>query len=295
MLDWILMAVLAHAFFSLATITDKIARTKYFRDSAGSALLVLLAQSSPVLLLPFTNISSLAPDEILLALFAGVMTFLPYWLYADCLKKEDVSRVAPLWQTIPLFVFVLAFIFLNEKLPPLFYPAFFLLAVGGLLISTKEFKNLLKPDRIFWLMLLASFLFSVQTVLLKFIYLKAGFLEVLALLCIGRLLVFPFIMLFPSKRERFLSDFLGADKRVLFAMFIFGALSVSLYNYAIYLGYVSIVEGLSGFYPFLVLAFAMAVSKWMPSMLYERIERKEILVKAFAATLMFIGLILLYL
>lgn len=298
MLDWIVYAILSQTFFALEAITDKISRVKYFRDSTSAMLLIMLAQSFPVLILPFSDLSGFSPLQIILALLAGAMTVIPFWLYSDSLKKDEISRVAPLWQTIPLFVLILAFVFLGEKLPGLFYLAFILILAGSLLISGKNLGAAFKPDRVFWMMTLASLGLAAQAVLLKFLYLQTNvqgnFLGLFALVCLGKLLPVFGILLLRPQRTRFILSLRSADKRFVLATLSFGTIGVLLYNYAVFLGSVTVVEVLSGFYPFFILLFAFVLSKTMPDSLDERLERKELALKLFAATLMFVGLALFY-
>ncbi len=189
---------------------------------------------------------------------------------------------------------MLAYLFLGERLPGLFYVSFILIFLGTLVLSSKEFSQVLKPDRPFWLMLLASFLFAVQAVVLKFAYNNAGFLEVLVLLCAGRIIAGAAILMVPSIRGKFTSSVRMADWKIIGMMLAFSTIAIFFYNYAVSLGSVSIVEVLSGVYPFSVLLFATMVVRWAPDALEERVRREDIAIKVFAGALMFIGLVLLY-
>jgi drug/metabolite transporter (DMT)-like permease len=296
MLEWVFIAILAYLFSSAGAITDKITRARYFTHSTSITVLFLLCNGLPALLLPFASFGALGVPTIALALFAGFLTIVPLWLYSEALRHEEISRVAPIWQAIPLFVLVFAFIFLGERLPQNFYIAFVLMLVGSILVSAKNFGEMLKPDRTFWLMLFASMSYSAYPVMLKYLYNNsAGFLGIFALVCVGRLLAAALILLLPLERRSFLEDFQASDKRVILAMFVFAVSAGILYNYAVSLGPITMVEVLSGVYPLFVLLFAIVLSKWMPAILSERIEPKAVLVKAFAIAIMFIGLALLYL
>jgi hypothetical protein len=103
------------------------------------------------------------------------------------------------------------------------------------------------------------------------------------------------ILAIPSVRQRFSSNLQKADKRLLIAILVLSTLAIAGYNYAVYLGSVSIVEVLSGIYPFLVLLFATFAANWAGGALSEKFEMKGIALKAAAGMLMFIGLALLYL
>ena len=294
MFEWIFIALLAYLFSSAGAITDKIMRTRYFHDSASITVLFLLCNALPAVLLPFTGFGNLGPQTMLLAIFAGFLTIVPLLLYSEALKREEISRVAPIWQTIPIFVLFFAFIFLGERLPINFYTSFVLMLAGSLLVSARNLTEMFKPDRTFWLMIFAGLAYSFYPVLLKFLYGNAEFLGIFALVSLGRLFAAVLLLSLPQKRERFLADFQKADKRLVLAMFAFAMFAGILYNYAISLGPITMVEALSGVYPFLVLLFAAVISKWVPSMLQEKTELGAMSLKLVALTLMFIGLALLY-
>ncbi|MCX6778282.1 MAG: EamA family transporter, partial [Candidatus Micrarchaeota archaeon] len=137
MLEWVLVAVLAQMSFALGALIDKIVRGRYFGDSTSMTVMLLIAQALPAVLLLFANIGGIAMAEILLALFAGIITAVPLWLYSESIKNDEISSVAPLWQTIPVFVLVFAYLLLGERLPPLFYLSFAFMLVGGLLVSAR--------------------------------------------------------------------------------------------------------------------------------------------------------------
>ena len=293
MFEWVPIAVLSYLFMSVVDITTKIARTRYFRDSAATTSILLFGQALPVLLFPLVNWAADVPTA-LSALFLGALTAVPFWLYSESLRREEVSRVAALWQTIPLFVLILAFLFLGERLPQLFYLSFVFLLFGSLLVSAKGLKNLLKPDKTFWMMLLASFTWASQLVALKFLYTNEGFLEIFVLMCAGRLLAaFAFPLLLRSAND-FSKELLAADKGLLALFFLANGAGVFLYHYAVSLGSVTIVEAISGFQAFFTLLFAVSMSWLAPSVIREKTGAGAVALKLFAITLMFIGLVLIY-
>ncbi|MCX6777469.1 MAG: hypothetical protein NT157_01125, partial [Candidatus Micrarchaeota archaeon] len=111
----------------------------------------------------------------------------------------------------------------------------------------------------------------------------------------GRVIASSVVLALPGRLEKFASCFRASDKRIMIAMLAVNTAAVVLYNYAITLGPVTIVEAISGFYPFFVLLFAAAFARWMPSLLEERLAGWDLALKVFAITLMLVGLAVLYL
>ncbi|MFH1448354.1 MAG: DMT family transporter [Candidatus Micrarchaeota archaeon] len=294
MLEWVLVAISAYAFLSLVDLTSKVLRTRYIYSSTGMTALLLMGQAIPVLLIPFVDIWSLGLTHSVFALFAGALTAVPYWLFSKSLKREEVSRVSALWQTIPIFVLILAFVFLGERLPQLFYLSFVFLILGSLLISAKELSNIFKPDSVFWMMISASLIWASQLVFLKSLYTSSGFMEIFLIMCLGRLLTASVILILPSHRHLF-KDLAAANKWLIVLFVLANSIGVFLYHYALAIGSVTMVEALSGFQAFFTLFSAVAISKLAPTVLHEGTEVKVLALKFAAITLMFIGLILVYL
>ena len=85
------------------------------------------------------------------------------------LQKEDVARVIPLGATAPVFVAVLAFAFLGERLSALQWGAVLLAVGGAVLISFKRDGGVSRfESRSFFLMLFSSLLFAASDVTSKF-------------------------------------------------------------------------------------------------------------------------------
>ncbi len=293
MLEWIPIAIASYLSLSFVDITSKIIRTKYFKTSAGLMSLLLIGQSIPVFAIPLVGNWNLEITTMLLSFFVGAFTAIPYLLYSSSLQREEVSRVSALWQALPIFVLILAYVFLGERLPELFYLSFIFLVIGSLLVSAKDLKNITKPDIVFWMMISASLMWASQLVFMKFLYMSNDLLAVFIVMCSGRLVAGVLTALFIDGKN-FSTDLFSTDKKLLIIFFLANVFGVSLYHYAISMGSVTMVEAISGFQAFFTLFLAVTLSKTIPSLIDEVTELKAVAHKLVAITLMFIGLALLY-
>lgn len=108
-----------------------------------------------------------SPIVIAALLVAGVLKSAPLYLYFTAVRQEDITVVAPVASTSPLWVAVLAFVFLGEQLAPVEYAAIGVTIFGIILLNYEavDVQWLGRP-----VVFSASFaiLGSIQTVLYKY-------------------------------------------------------------------------------------------------------------------------------
>jgi drug/metabolite transporter (DMT)-like permease len=96
--------------------------------------------------------------------------------YYKALKLDDVSRVAPLFQFIPVFTLILSTIFLKETLSLRQTVGLILVVAAGLLLSAEKIEGkFFRPRKAMWLMILSSFMYSCVLILFRFVVREAGY------------------------------------------------------------------------------------------------------------------------
>ena len=117
MIDWIAPALGSPATFSVVSLLDKAVLSRFGLSSSGLSLFVggnqLVLATVVLLIVP---LESPGRNAILGGLGAGAFQGLGLALMFFMLKREDVSRVIPIFQTSPIFVIMLALVFLDESL-----------------------------------------------------------------------------------------------------------------------------------------------------------------------------------
>ncbi|MFA7000382.1 MAG: EamA family transporter, partial [Candidatus Paceibacterota bacterium] len=120
-MNWFLIALIATFLWAISNIVDEFIVKKYSIGKRGSGGLVLFTSfmgifmailigifTEGLLSIPFT-------DKVLLIITGG-LTIGWIILYLYTLETEDVSSVVPWFLTIPIFGYILGYIFLGETL-----------------------------------------------------------------------------------------------------------------------------------------------------------------------------------
>jgi len=237
--------------------------------------------------------SHLSYFNIVLAILTGIITILLYVFYFKALQIGEASRIIPLFYLSPLFILILATIFLNEVFTPLRYLGILLLVAGAILIST---KNILKISfgKAFWWMVLAAGFNAVNAILTKHLLNLTDFWTIFSYKGIGMFIgSIPIVYFYLPELIEMTRRY---GKKVVIAVSasetitIFGTL---LSVIAISIGYVTLVNALFSIQPFFVLLFTVLLSIFFPSILKEEISKSIISLKILAIISMFIGVILI--
>jgi len=119
-MNWFLIALLPPIFWSITNHIDKYLLSKYFKGGAIGSVIIFSAAIS-LLLLPIIIIIHPAVLQTfnlsyLLIALNGTFYLLATLPYFYALEKDDASLTVPLFQMIPVFSFVLGYIFLKETL-----------------------------------------------------------------------------------------------------------------------------------------------------------------------------------
>ena len=240
----------------------------------------------------FHGFSPLSYLNIIWAFVAGVLYILSMLFYFKAAKIEEISRIAPLWYLTPVFVLILAAIFLGEVFPLIKYLGIFLLVTGAIIISLKNLEKI-SIGRAFWFMILASLVLSGEAVITKHLLNFTDFWTVFSYIKIGT--IFALIPIFYFSFKDLTSTVKEHGKKVIGVISLAEILNLVgkvFITIAIATGYVTLVNALSSVQPFFVLLFAVILSIFYPSIIKEELNKPIIVQKLVAIILMFIGAIL---
>lgn len=297
-MTWIIYALVAYAFVSVANIIDKFLVEKQIKDSSTIVLFTgTVAFVTGVLLYIIRGFPILPPDQLVCVIAAGVLLEIYLLPYFRALELEDASSVVPLFQAIPVFTLLFSFVFLKEVLLPKQYIGFVFLLGSGVMLSLAPRSRGIGLRRAFWLMMLSSMLCAVAHVFFKFVVDLSNVWDAIAYESMGIGLGTLMIFAWPGYMRRFIHH----AKRM--KPVAWGALATSevfyilfrvLYAFALSLGSVSLISVLGGSQPVFVLVYAWILSVFAPSIVKEAYDKK-ILTKKFGALVgIFIGLWLIY-
>ena len=114
---WVLYALGSAITFSFISALDKVLLQRYIPNSRVFIILVGFVQLLlAVCVLPLASFTGYGADDAAIAVGSGLVTGAYLILLFWAISLQDVSRVVPVASTYPIFVAILAQLFLGEEL-----------------------------------------------------------------------------------------------------------------------------------------------------------------------------------
>ena len=298
-MTWLLIALLPPALWSITNHIDKYLLSKYFKEGSVGALMVFSSLIG-VILLPIIYfihpavITSFNWSYLLISIngLFYLSAVLPYF-YA--LQKDETSITVPLFQMIPVYSFVLGYLFLGEKLTIMQIIGGLIILLGALFISLeietiKHFK--LKKD-VFLLMTLSSLLYSINFILFKFFAIDYNFYITSFWEYVGFAFFAIILILFIKKyRNEFFKVIKVNSIKVVSVNGINEIINIIAkiaFNFASLIVPVTLVWIVNGSQPFFVFIFGIILTLLFPKFAKEDLSKKVLLQKIIAIFVMFVG------
>ncbi|MBQ3696195.1 MAG: EamA family transporter [Alphaproteobacteria bacterium] len=163
-----LIAFLAPCFYALSILIESVLSLDIFKKPATMCFFVSLTNSLFVPLIFFLGIPSLPTvQNFLIYIILAILDIIYLYPYYIALKRTDTSIVSALFTTGKIFVPILSYILLKDVLTPVQYVGFFTILFASVLLTTKQ-TSLFRVNNAFYLMLIASFLWSLRMILAKY-------------------------------------------------------------------------------------------------------------------------------
>ncbi|MFA7000051.1 MAG: EamA family transporter, partial [Candidatus Paceibacterota bacterium] len=214
------------------------------------------------------------------------------------LETEDVSSVVPWFLTIPIFGYILGYIFLGETLTQHQWIGSIIILVGMvvILIDFGEEKRKFKWEPAFF-MTLACFMVAISGVIFKYVTIEgnfwvSSFWEYVGLGTLGIIMYFSV----PKYRHQFHLMNKSGGFKIFFLNMIAEVTTISgnlLTNFAMLLAPVTMIYLVGSFQPAIVLILTLIGTKFFPHITKENLSKHILLPKIFAIIIMIIGSIFL--
>lgn len=268
-----ILLLLPPALFALANIVDKFLVHGDDEDSTPGALTALsglfnlIAAVLVTCWVLFRGVQlPQNPFDALALMLNGGTFVLGVWLYLRCIFVEEVSKVVPWFQFIPVFGLIGGLIWLGEIPTTLQCGAIFLLVVCGWFLSSSHAFGGIAPQ-----MLLASALLASNDVVFAEFGRKMETSCAIGCDMCGKVLWSSLALLAPSARRGFIVGIrtrfkLQASSEVL----TIGADAVL--DAAKMIAPIAIVQAVCCAQPAFVLVLALAVAPWRPDVLKETMD-----------------------
>ncbi len=305
-MTWFFIALGAPFLWAIVNIADQFLVSKYSekekeRSSGG---LVLFSSLIGIFIAIFiaiftTGILDVSNLDIILLLLAGGLSIVWIILYLYAIEIEDISVIVPWFLTVPIFGFILGYIFLGETLSTSQIFGSIVVFFGLILLSIDFFERKItaKKKTIIY-MLIASLIIACSGVLFKFVTIEgnfwvSSFWEYSGLGITG-LFLYIFI---PKYRNEFLYMHRMGGRKILMVNITSELMTISgnlMTNFALLLAPVSMVYLVGSFHPAIVLILTIIGSKFFPHIIKENISKKALLQKFIAIFIMIIGSVFLF-
>ena len=138
---WLFFAFSGPVLWASSTHFDKYLVERYFKHNDVAVLLLFTALIG-LLTLPFIvyyepTVFEPSAISIALIILSGVLYMGATLFYLHALQSDEASVVAPFFQTVPLFGYVLAYFVLGERLSRLQVTGGLLIVAGTLIVSLR--------------------------------------------------------------------------------------------------------------------------------------------------------------
>jgi len=302
-MNWFLIALLATFLWAISNIVDEFIVKKYSIGKRGSGGLVLFTSFIGIVMVILLGLLTkglfIIPliDKILLIITGG---FTIGWiiLYLYTLETEDVSSVVPWFLTIPVFGYVLGFIFLGETLNLHQWTGSIIILLGMMviLIDFGEEKKKFKWEP-FRNMMIACFMVASSGVIFKYVTVEgnfwvSSFWEYVGLGVLGIIIYF----LVPKYRHQFHLMNKSGGYKIFFLNITSEVTTIGgnlLTNFAMLLAPITMVYLVGSFQPAIVLILTLIATKFFPHITKENMSKHILLPKIVAIIVMIIGSIFL--
>jgi len=233
-----------------------------------------------------------------LVILTGILSIFGAAIYFSVIQKEHGSKVIFLFQLTPIFVLILAILFLNEAITIRKLLGFILILVPSLLISSNEGGKLkLDLGKNTLLILAVDLLAAISAVLFKFVVDVGSFSKVVAYESWGWAIGGVVLFAIPSVRKVFIETTRNLKKKALILIFtneFFYIASKLLLFLAISLGSVYLVNVITGTQVLFGVIYGVILTIIAPKIFKEDVSKSGLLKKIILGGVTVIGLILIY-
>ena len=306
-MNWFFIALGAPFLWALVNLADHYLIAKYSQKEKerSSGGLVIFSSLIGIVIafliwLFVSNVFNIPLLDKALLILAGALTVVWIILYLFTLELEEISAIVPWFLSVPVFGYILGYIFLGETLTMNQILGSIIIFLGLILISINFSgeKRSLKKKPIFY-MTLACLLIAVSGVIFKYVTVEnnfwiSSFWEYLGLGATG-FLIYLFI---PKHRAEFMHMNKMGGRKIFFVNIVSELMSISgnlLTNFALLLAPVMMVFLVGSFQPAIVLFLTLLATKFFPHIAKENLTRRVLAPKIIAIAIMVLGSVILFL
>jgi len=292
-MNWASTAILSAALFALVSIVDSYLLTK--RMPGLSAFLALVGVVYLVfglmLFFLFPLPEGIGVWPVLAAVVSGILRTIGVVIMLFNLRKEEITRVLPVYHTYPVFVAIMAVPLLGESLVYLQWLAIIIVVAGAGIISAEK-----KPagttgrlGKSFLLLFVASLCMAVADIASKYSLAYLSFWNVYTLAVFSMCGIFWLVSIRPGTIRQ-LSEMKrkGSTITIVLLNEILAPAAMGLMFWAQARGPISLISTILGTRPVFAAIFSIILGIVVPGFLM-RFSSRRVLIVRFISTIMIVG------
>ena len=289
-MQWYIMVFIATFLYGIANIVDNFLSNKLFEKPQ---ILIFYSYLFSVIFLPlllFIGPIKIPPPALMIPIFiAGILQIIYLYPYYRTLQAEDTSVAISLFSIGQIFVPILAFIFIGERLKVYQYAGIALIVISSFALTHNK---KMRFKRSLWLMLFSAFLVSCIDVLYK--YTLSG-VDALTVVFWSVLFAFIIITITVMITDRENLEFAKMKKNMKYFVIIefMTLVAFILLIYGFSLAPVTLAKGIESTKPLMILFIAVIGKGLFPNLFREETSFKSIAKKSMFFILMIIGVIII--
>lgn len=290
----ILLAVLSGFLWSVSNILDKTIVTKYFPNPKLIFLPISTAYFVIGGIVLIVKGAGLPLASLGLAICASLAYLFMSILYFYAARREEISRIVPLFAFSTVFVVVFGAIFLNEIFPFRTYSGIVMIIIGAVLIMLKSSLSGLFRSRAFGLMLVANIMVAVHSIIIKHLTGLHAYWSVFGWITFidGLLGLIIFAPQWPILRQEIAKRGWRGVRLVLLSDGN-GALASFCFTIAASYWFISLVNAVSLVQFIFVFVWSLIISRFKPALFSENITWRIAFQKILAIAMIIAGIFLI--
>jgi drug/metabolite transporter (DMT)-like permease len=300
---WLWLTLVAQLLFSVGVHVDKHLLVRWFRGAAPGSLILFSALFAfvalPVLLVVAATSPWIAPSHAVLLLGGGFLNITGVVLSLYAVQRDEASVVATLFQMMPVFTYVLAYVVLGESMTGLQVLAGLLVMAGAVVASLdlRRERPAFRGD-VLLRMALACLLLATNAVLFKRVALEEDFwvstFWSYVSLAIAGVVLFAVVATYRRQFLRTLREnrlpVIGLNA----ANELLAVVGYVMISYATLLAPVAMVSLVGAFQPLMVFGLGVLLTFVAPRFVHEDLSRRRVVQKLVAMAIVAVGTVLLH-
>lgn len=296
-MSWLTLVLISNAFFSVGALFDKYFCTKTFKNPLSYIVSLNVPQLIFIPILTFFYLPFFPRQfnqYIIIAVISGYVYFLTWIFWNKAIKKIEVSRASAIFNLQPIFIALLAVLFLGESLSLLKWIAVFLVVVGAYLCSLENSQKINRFNPVYLLIITCAFLSAIAGCLSKSASSSLNPIWVYLFSWFGNLPIFFLLLLKKEVKDEVKAALF--NKKTLGSLFLakgINFIAVCLFYLALPKGPISLIGAIYGTGPLFTFVYTILASLFLPKLIKESLDKSTLLYKALAILLIIIGAVII--